>query len=75
MQRNTFRIEFGINSSAPPRNPYSRPARLDTNKNGKTALNHAIENRNVTEDPGAAKDYTQMIEVLQKHSGRRGVGN
>ena len=47
----------------------------ETDENGKTALDHAITNRDATEDPGAAKDYTQMIELLRKHGGRCGDGS
>ena len=44
----------------------------ETDEKGRTALDHAIKNRDATEDPGNIKRFTQMIELLQKHGGRRG---
>ena len=42
----------------------------ETDGNGKTALDHATKNRDRSDDPGAVKSFTQMIELLQKHGGR-----
>ena len=44
----------------------------ETDKDGKTALDHAMKNRDATDAPGDLKQHTQLIELLQQHGGRRG---
>ena len=44
----------------------------ETDEQGRTALDHAIKNRDRSDDPGLVIRFTQMIELLQKHGGRRG---
>ena len=47
----------------------------ETDEHGRTALDHAVSARDASDDPFTVKAYTQLIELLQKHGGRRGDGS